>query len=135
MTDTLFYDARCPLCRREVGTLQKAAGPSLAFQDIHTAEGDSLPGREALLKSLHLQRGTGEMVTGLAANVAVWQHTRFGLLWRLLLLPGIRPVAERAYDYWARRRYARLYGCALAEKRADSRVSLIDQQSGAKNQR
>lgn len=36
MTDTLFYDARCPLCRREVGMLKRATGPSLAFQDIHT---------------------------------------------------------------------------------------------------
>ena len=123
MTDTLYFDARCPLCRREVGMLQRAAGPDLAFQDIHTAEGDSLPGREALLQSLHLQRGSGEMVTGLAANVAVWQHTRFGMFWRLLLVPGIRAVAERAYDYWARRRFARLYGCALAESGAESRVS------------
>ena len=39
--------------------------------------------------SLHLLRASGEMVTGLAANVAVWQHTRFGALWRLLMLPGI----------------------------------------------
>lgn len=113
--DTLFYDARCPLCRREVAMLQRLAGPTLAFQDIHTASAEFLPAREALLQSLHLLRGSGEMVTGLAANVAVWQHTRFGALWRLLLLPGIRAVAERVYNYWARRRYARLYGCVLPE--------------------
>jgi predicted DCC family thiol-disulfide oxidoreductase YuxK len=114
--DTLFYDASCPLCRREVAVLQKLAGPALAFQDIHTAVGEALPCREALLKSLHLLRGDGEMVTGLAANVAVWQHTRFGGLWRLLMLPGVRSVAERVYGYWAQRRYARLYGCVLPER-------------------
>lgn len=94
--------------------LRKLAGSELAFQDIHTAQGDGLPSQEALLKSLHLLRDNGEMLTGLAANVAVWQHTRFGLPWRLLLLPIIRPIAERVYDVWARRRYTRLYGCALA---------------------
>ena len=113
--DTLFYDARCPLCCREVALLQRLAGPTLAFQDIHPARAESLPSREALLQSLHLLRGTGDMVTGLAANVAVWQHTRFGGLWRLLMLPGVRSVAERVYGYWAQRRYARLYGCVLPE--------------------
>jgi len=116
--DILFYDAHCPLCRREVALLQKFAAPTLAFQDIHTADFELLPSREALLKSLHLQRGSGEMVTGLAANVAVWQHTRLGVFWRFLVLPGIRPVAERVYENWARRRYARLYGCVLPERGA-----------------
>jgi predicted DCC family thiol-disulfide oxidoreductase YuxK len=115
LSDTLFYDASCPLCRREVALLQRIARPTLAFQDLHTARNKSLPSREALLQSLHLQRASGEMVTGLAANVAVWQHTRFGAPWRLLMLPGIRALAERAYDSWARRRYARLYGCALSD--------------------
>lgn len=115
LVDTLFYDARCPLCRREVAMLQRLAGPSLAFKDIHTAGGESLPSREALLESLHLLRGSGEMVTGLAANVAMWQHTRFGAPWRLLMLPGIRTVAEHLYNRWARRRYARLYGCTMPE--------------------
>lgn len=112
--DTLFYDAQCPLCRREVALLQQLARPTLAFQDIHTTCSDSLSDREALLRSLHLQRANGVMVTGLAANVAVWQHTRFGILWRILMLPGISALAERAYEYWAGRRYARLYGCSLA---------------------
>ena len=69
------------LRRREVAMLHRLAGATLEFQDIHTAGTESLPGREALLKSLHLQRGSGEMVTGLAANVAVWQHTRYGAPW------------------------------------------------------
>lgn len=116
--DTLFYDARCPLCRREVAILQRLARPTLAFQDIHTATDEGLPSTEALLMSLHLQRSGGQMVTGLPANVAVWQHTRFGILWRVLMLPGIRAVAERAYNYWARRRYARLYGCVIAQSGA-----------------
>ncbi len=112
--DTLFYDAQCPLCRREVALLQKLARPTLGFRDIHSSCDETLPDRESLLRSLHLQRGDGAMVTGLAANVAVWQHTRFGILWRIMMLPGIRTVAERFYEHWAARRYSRLYGCSLA---------------------
>lgn len=95
--------------------LKRLARPTLAFQDIHTAHDEALPSMQELLMSLHLQRSSGEMVTGLPANVAVWQHTRFGIVWRLLMLPGIRSVAERAYNYWARRRYARLYGCSVPD--------------------
>ena len=113
--DTLFYDGSCPLCRREVALLQRLARPTLGFQDIHTATDDNLPSTDALLKSLHLQRDDGAMVTGLAANVAMWQHTSFGVLWRILMLPGIRWVAERAYNVWAERRYARMYGCAVRQ--------------------
>lgn len=110
--ETLFYDGRCPLCRREVALLRKLADDGLAFQDIHSATAARLPATEALLKSLHLQRADGVMVTGLAANVAVWQHTVFGALWRVLLWPGVRSVAHGCYDRWAQRRYNRLYGCA-----------------------
>ena len=113
--DTLYYDGSCPLCRREVGLLQSLAAPTLAFQDLHTARGDDLPDRDTLLRSLHLQRAGGEWVTGLPANVAMWHHTRFGLPWRVLLFPGIRPLAQWAYERWALRRYERLYGCALRE--------------------
>ena len=113
--DTLFYDGRCPLCMREVALLRRLARSTLAFEDIHGARDATLPSREALLQSLHLRRAGGEMVVGLAANVAMWQHTRFGLLWRVLLLPGIRALTVPLYNYWARRRYSRLYGCVLRE--------------------
>jgi predicted DCC family thiol-disulfide oxidoreductase YuxK len=78
-------------------------------------QGEGLPCRESLLQSLHLQQADGGMVTGLEANVAVWQHTRFGFLWRVLMLPGIRACAERLYEYWAQQRYKRLYGCLMAD--------------------
>jgi predicted DCC family thiol-disulfide oxidoreductase YuxK len=115
--EILFYDAQCPLCRREIALLQRLARPTLAFQDIHAARDEGLPSRETLLKTLHLQCESGVMTTGLAANIAAWQHTPFGVVWRVLLVPGIRAVAERAYNYWAWRRYARLYSCALGQSR------------------
>ena len=116
MPDLLYYDSRCPLCRREIALLERLCDDGLAFVDIHGVEGEMGPGRDELLRRLHLRRATGQMITGLEANVAVWQHTSFGFAWRLLLLPGIRPLAEALYDRWAQRRYRRLYGCAIADR-------------------
>jgi predicted DCC family thiol-disulfide oxidoreductase YuxK len=116
-TDVLFYDGHCPLCRREVAWLQRCSRPGLSFADIHAMEDGSGPPREELLRSLHLRKADGSMLRGLEANVAMWQHTAFGLPWRLLTLPGVRVIASRVYDLWARRRYRRLYACAVTTAR------------------
>jgi predicted DCC family thiol-disulfide oxidoreductase YuxK len=111
--EILFYDGRCPICCREVRVLQRLAGEGLCFHDLHQTKDVSMPGREALLRNLHLKRANGCFVTGLEANVAMWQHTSFGWLWLWLMWRGVRPVAEWFYARWAERRYRRLYGCAL----------------------
>ena len=109
MKNTLYYDGQCPLCSREVAKLRKISD-GLTLCDIHDVEDDSLPDRDLLLRELHYRDAKGRLRVGLEANVAAWQHTRFGWLWRALLLPGIRPLAERAYNRWAKQRYQRLYG-------------------------
>ena len=111
MKSTLYYDGQCPLCSREVAKLGEIS-ENLTLCDIHEVEDDSLPERDDLLRELHYRDADGRLRVGLEANVAAWQHTRFGWLWRVLLLPGIRPLAERAYNGWARQRYQRLYGDA-----------------------
>jgi predicted DCC family thiol-disulfide oxidoreductase YuxK len=109
MNDTLYYDGQCPLCKREVGRLREISS-GLALCDIHDLDDAGLPSRDQLLRQLHLRTAKGEFLTGLEANVAAWQHTRIGWLWRVLQWPLIRPVASRCYNLWARRRYQRLYG-------------------------
>ena len=109
-TACLFYDGACPLCRAEVNRLAELSGSALQLQDIHDIEdGKGLPPRRELLEKLHYRDGSGKMISGLSANVAAWQHTRFGGLWRVLEWPLIRPLATRLYDAWARWRYRRLY--------------------------
>jgi predicted DCC family thiol-disulfide oxidoreductase YuxK len=49
------------------------------------------------------------MLVGLDANIAAWQHTSIGWLWRLLRLPVIYPIASHIYNQWARWRFQRLY--------------------------
>jgi len=110
MTDTLYYDSHCPLCDKEVARLRDLSGGELELRDIHTVDESGLPSRDRLLRTLHLRTGDGKLLQGLEANVAAWQHTRFGFLWRWLQWPLIRVVAGRVYDAWALWRYQRLYG-------------------------
>ena len=107
----LYYDSACELCRAEMKKLGPMAGDALALRDIHsTPEDGDLPSRDALLRRLHYRDSEGRLLVGLEANVAAWQHTRFGGLWRVLLWPPLRWLADPAYDAWALWRYRRLYG-------------------------
>ncbi|QSP95786.1 DUF393 domain-containing protein [Marinobacter salinisoli] len=115
--DTLFYDGSCPLCTKEIATLRKLQRGSLMFVDIHQPDPDAgeRPSQEQLLRRLHLQTGSGDWVIGLRANVRAWSHTRFGVLFKPLLWPGIYTVASRIYAAWADRRYDRKYQCAIGQ--------------------
>ena len=113
--DVLYYDGSCPLCRREMKHLRKLKSEGLLLQDIHELSTDPLPShrddhpdKAVLLRSLHLRRGD-DWVTGLDANIAAWQHTRIGVLWRWLSFPMIKPIANWCYQTWASRRFAKRY--------------------------
>ncbi|MEQ9462181.1 MAG: DUF393 domain-containing protein [Haliea sp.] len=109
-TDTLYYDGRCPLCTAEMARLGQLCDNTLELSDIHAMAPDpSLPERDTLLRTLHLRTADGRLLTGIDANVAAWQHTRLGPLWRWLRWPLVRPVANVVYRLWAERRYRRLY--------------------------
>ena len=49
--------------------------------------------------------------SGLALVDLHWSHTRWGVFFSILTWPVIGPVADAIYDFWARKRYQRLYGC------------------------
>ena len=108
--DILYYDGNCMLCNYEIDQLRARCGSELEIQDIHVLPQDpTLPPRKLMLERLHLRRGGGSMLVGLNANIAAWQHTSIGWLWRLLRLPVIYPIACLIYNYWARWRFQRLY--------------------------
>lgn len=109
--DTLYYDGHCSLCQREMRTLERLRRDSLQLQDIHCLTDDpQRPGKEQMLYLLHLKTGRGDWIVGLPANVRAWSHTPYGWLFRPLLWPLIRPMAERFYLAWARQRYRKRYG-------------------------
>ncbi|MBT8070841.1 MAG: DUF393 domain-containing protein [Gammaproteobacteria bacterium] len=111
--DTLFYDGQCPLCMREVRLLERLADGHLRMINLHevpSAPGE--PGQLEMLKNLHLRTGDDEWLTGVDATVRAWSHTRWGFLFKALRLPFIGTLADATYQYWARKRFQHLYGCA-----------------------
>ena len=105
---TLYYDGQCPLCAAEVERLATLKDGQLQLADVHSLQLDEHEKAEKLL-NLHYETPDGQMLIGLDANVAAWQHTRWGWLFRWLRWPLIRPVADAVYRYWAKIRYQRLY--------------------------
>jgi predicted DCC family thiol-disulfide oxidoreductase YuxK len=96
----LYYDGECPICSHEMLRLAELKSDELELRDIH-AEGEPLPlPKETLLAELHVKNEHGEWLTGLEANVAAWQHTRFRKLASMLLWPGINWFARLGYRLW-----------------------------------
>lgn len=113
LTDTLYYDGACPICRREINFLNKLKRPTLSLQDIHALTKDdqqtqNIPNRDVLLSILHLRTNEGEWHLGLDATVLAWNHTRWGWLLAPLRWPLIKVVADKAYARWAANRVCRL---------------------------
>lgn len=117
--DYLYFDGRCPVCRREMAMLTRWKDNDLALIDIHAlpGNGEELPPRDTLLRILHLRTAEGEWLTGVEASVRAWRHTALGGLWSVLRWPLIRTVVERVYQRWAARRFEKLYGSCVAEDR------------------
>ena len=108
--ETLYYDGMCPVCAREMEHLGRLKRDSLALVDIHQIDiTNEMPSKEDLLLNLHLKRGD-EWLVGADANVAAWQHTRFGVLWAWLRWPVVKQIVDPVYAFWAKRRYDDLYG-------------------------
>ena len=113
---TVWYDGACPLCRREIGLMQRLgrkgainffdATSSLRFRPIDRAD---------LLERFHAQENS-VMLTGAAAFAAMWRSipilTPLGLAARLawvlvVLMRGYRlflQVGPRLQRFYATRR-------------------------------
>ena len=121
MKDVLYFDGQCPLCTAEMDRLRNVADSGLLLHDIHELPDDSLPSRDDLLRTLHLRTAEGQLLTGIDANVAAWQHTRMGRYWHWLRWPLVRPIADKIYGRWAWWRYKRLYAQGTVEPYRENR--------------
>ena len=102
---TVLFDGSCPLCRREVGVYQslKPLSP-VAWQDVSQATQGLTPELQALyMARFHVQKESGELLSGAAAFVALWQVMP-GWRWlgRLGALPGMTAVLEVFYKGFLR---------------------------------
>ena len=107
----VYYNSACPVCRTGID-LQKGAMSACEIEwvDVHAhpeAVDELGVDLEVVRERLYV-RDAGGVKVGADAAAALWSHTR-GLRWlaRLLALPRVRAIAQRAYDAFARRLYRR----------------------------
>lgn len=69
---TVWYDAACPLCRREIALMRRLdRSGRIAFVDI--ARGTCPLDRATMLARFHAQEAGGPMLSGAAAFAAMWR--------------------------------------------------------------
>lgn len=97
---TVMFDGACPLCRREVGVYQALDSlEPVAWLDVSQASLNLPPAERArYLARFHVRDRNGQLLSGAAAFVALWQ-TMPGWRWlgRFGALPGITPLLESFY--------------------------------------
>jgi predicted DCC family thiol-disulfide oxidoreductase YuxK len=99
LCETLFYDGQCQICSVEIAKLKRLADADIQFQDINSLN-QSPEERERLFSQLHLRKADGRWLTGLDANIAAWQHTRWRHCVGVLRFPVINTVARLGYGLW-----------------------------------
>lgn len=110
----VFYDAACPICRRERSRYESwagEAGETVTWADVNTHETRlrerGVTPQEALL-SLHVEDHRGRLVEGIDAYVLLMERVpRLRPFAWLIDLPGVKAVLTWVYRRWVRRRLAR----------------------------
>lgn len=126
MTSTrILYNDRCPICRAEIAHYRKraeAAAAPLSFEDLNTADlGDWALTADQAKRRLHAALPDGRIVSGIPAFAAIWTALPgMGWLARLVLMPGVRGIADVAYNRiaapWLYRRQIRREARGLAQR-------------------
>lgn len=124
----LLYDGACPLCAREVNFMRRLnRRGKLAFEDISANDFDPTPYHRTLpelMGHIHALLPSGELVTGMDAFRHAYAAVGFGALLAPTAWPGLKPLFDRGYDWFARNRL-RLTGrpdCATGTCNVHSRT-------------
>lgn len=109
----VYYDAACPICRRERRRYERLArqAHSVEWLDANSHEAvlreHGVTVQEALL-SLHVEDADGQLHRGMAAySLLMRRIPLMRPLAALISWPVIRPVLTWWYDRWVRRRLTR----------------------------
>lgn len=107
---TLYYDHACLICRREMQRLARwDNNHRLAFIDSAAADFDAVAHgftAAALNRELHGVTDEGRVLRGLECIRRAYALTRYGWLWRVTALPGLRRGFDAFYLWFARHRRA-----------------------------
>ena len=107
----VFYDAQCPLCRKERRRYERWSGchaDDIGWLDVsehqHTLQEKGVDPAMAL-RSLHVETAQGQLIEGIDAYRLLM--ARIPLLvpvaW-IIGLPGIKTILRVLYDRWVKRR-------------------------------
>ncbi len=99
---TVWYDGSCPLCRREISVYRgQSSQRPINWLDVSDSRCVIPSGfdRDELTKRFHVRTTTGQVVSGAAAFVSIWNELPG---WRhlaaLAKLPGVLALMEWAYQ-------------------------------------
>ncbi|MGZ9899434.1 thiol-disulfide oxidoreductase DCC family protein [Shewanella gaetbuli] len=110
---TIFYDSACPLCSREMAQLTEHDRlHKIQLEDLNAPDlSERFPqlNLEAANTILHGLTSDGRLVYGLDVTAMAWGLTGKHCWVKLLRLPLIKPVADKAYLAFARNRYKLSY--------------------------
>ncbi len=105
---TIFYDASCPLCVKEMTSLKYHLGTHAKFVNVLNAEAmkhhPSISVEESR-RLLHVIDEMGDLRLAVDANVYLWQLTGTKHYLKMLRWPLIRPFVNACYTLFARHRY------------------------------
>jgi ubiquinone biosynthesis monooxygenase Coq7 len=97
----VLYDGSCPLCALEIKQYQKIIPDSpIHWVDVSSPEFIAPLGqtKASLMQRFHVVQPNGEMVSGAAAFVTVWEKLpKFRYLAALSKLPGMLRAMEFGY--------------------------------------
>ena len=112
----MLYDGGCPLCSREVAHYRRVdRAERVNWVDIYLDASVLVSlgiDKTAAMKRLHVLDQHGGIVTGASAFAVVWAELpRYRVLAKLVQLPGVMPLLNRAYDWFAEKRFAKRSRC------------------------
>lgn len=117
----VFYDDRCPLCRREIEYYKKQTPDNIIdwlgiSQNTNTLEKYGISYIDSL-KILHAINANKKMVYGVDAFILIWQQLR-GWRWlaKFVQLPIVYQMTNGIYKIFANWRFNKLDHCRIDKK-------------------
>jgi predicted DCC family thiol-disulfide oxidoreductase YuxK len=109
VTLRIYYDGLCPLCLREMQHLKRLdQAQRLDLQDINATDFvERFPHIDRMHadRILHGELADGRLLYGLDVTVLAWRIVGRGHWVSFLRWPLVRPLADRAYLFFARHRH------------------------------
>ncbi|MDG4648257.1 DUF393 domain-containing protein [Roseibacterium sp. SDUM158017] len=112
----ILYNEACPVCRAEISHYRRRAaeaGAPLRFDDLNAADLDAWAlSEDQAMRRMHAMLPDGRIVSGVEAFALIWERLpRYGWLARIIRFPGLRALADFAYNRaaapWLYRRHKR----------------------------